>query len=719
MRWREARTWNPLSSVANFLRLIAAFQRENLALAELLRHYQLNVGQTQFGSAFTRGGASSKIKCMGFIGSPDTRTLIIAARRNFLYQYPRQASVEKLCIAFGGGSPRPRRRTEPFHMAYVTRTRSPLQHHRKRIGVGDITDGARTRSHPASERRVLRLRSVIDKTSRPPLQLTMALRIHTSFQGVAKYQDFSADKVLIGRPDGGGAPSLDLSPDACVSRQHAEIELKMGVCWITDLGSKFGTRVNGREISAQGEWRLEPTDIVVIGETRLRVTVLGDPRPAVAKAIQPEPSAESRASARHKESGPIPSVSGVSKPGSAPEPKIVHTIDTSRSLTFPQTNGASTTERRLALLLDLPRQFSARASLNDLLQTIMNRVVEVIPAGRRGALLLRDAQHDALLLKAYVSASEPAVSETLARRAMNEKRGFLWRSGQNADPSQSVQEFNIVSGLYAPLQWHDRVFGVICVDSPNLTDTFHEEDLQFLVAIGHYAGMALAERNLLDESGRKAKVVNRLLANFSPKVRAVLLEQATHGKLRPGGEKSELTILFCDICNFTRSSAQMDANDVVEMLNDYFQPIIEAVFRHDGTVDKFVGDAILAVFGGPEPDLHHPQKAVTAALAIQDAVRATTEQRAARHDVTCQVRVGVHAGEVFHGFIGALDRLEYTVIGDAVNRAHRYCEAAGEGQILISPEVFQRVFNVVRADKASIATKEGELLAYRLKELKT
>jgi adenylate cyclase len=393
-------------------------------------------------------------------------------------------------------------------------------------------------------------------------------------------------------------------------------------------------------------------------------------------------------------------------------------IDTSRPLAFPQTNSSSTSERRLALLLDLPRQFSARSSLNDLLQTIMTRVVEVIPAARRGALLLRDATQDALLLKAYVSANEPAVSETLARRAMNEKRGFLWRSGQSQDPSHSIREFNIVSGLYAPLQWHDRVFGIICVDSPNLADTFHEEDLQFLVAIGQYAGMALAERDLLEEFGRKAKVVNRLLANFSPKVRAVLLDQATHGKLRPGGEKSELTILFCDICNFTRSSAQMDANDVVEMLNDYFQPIIEAVFRHDGTVDKFVGDAILAVFGGPEPDLHHPRKAVAAALAIQEAVRATTQQRAAQSDVTCEVRVGVHSGEVFHGFIGALDRLEYTVIGDAVNRAHRYCDAAGEGQILISPEVFQRVFNLVRADKTTVATKEGELLAYRLKEMK-
>src|SRR6266568_4838007 len=93
------------------------------------------------------------------------------------------------------------------------------------------------------------------------------------------------------------------------------------------------------------------------------------------------------------------------------------------------------------------------------------------------------------------------------------------------------------------------------------------------------------------------KLVGRLLANFSPKVRDVLIEQARRGKLCSGGTKSEVTILFCDICGFTQSVAKMDAHDVVDMLNHYFQPLIEAILRFDGTVDKFVGDAILAVFG--------------------------------------------------------------------------------------------------------------------------
>jgi len=402
----------------------------------------------------------------------------------------------------------------------------------------------------------------------------------------------------------------------------------------------------------------------------------------------------------------------------APDLRILRMIDTNQRLALSQGEAASASERRLAMLLDLPMEFAAQTVQAQLFQTIMNRVVQALPAARRGALLLRDPQQNALLLKAYVSADEPAVSETLARRAIDEKRGFIWRLNQSGDISESVREFRMVSGMYAPLQWQDQVFGVICVDSPVATDPFQDGDLQFLIAIGQYAGLALAQQEDRLELRRSANLVDRLLTNFSPKVRAMLLEQARLGKLRPGGTKSEVTILFCDICGFTQCAAQMDAHDVVDMLNHYFEPLLGAIFRHDGSVDKFVGDGVLAVFGSPEADSQQHQKAVRAALAMQEGAAATSRLRALRHDPTCEVRIGIHCGEVFHGFVGVLDRLELTVIGDAVNRACRYCEAAGQGEVLLSPDVFQHVFNLIKAEKTAIQTKEGELPAYRLKALK-
>ena len=521
----------------------------------------------------------------------------------------------------------------------------------------------------------------------------MPLQITWDCQGSENVRDFQTDRLMIGRFGKADIQGLDLSADFNVSRQHAVIEVNNNIVWLTDLGSRFGTQINGHDIRGHGKMRLWPGDTVLIGQTTLRVTLIPDATPDVPVVAVPDANC------------------------SLPGVMILKTIKTDRSLTIGKDAAVPATAKCLAMILDLPRQLAAQADRSELLQTIMNRVVEAIPCARRGALLMCDPQQDALLLKAYVSPDEPAVSETLARRALHEKRGFIWRSSVE-NISQSLLQCQIVTGMYAPLQWQDQVFGVICVDTPVVTDTFREADLEFLIAIGQYAAMTLADQQMRAKLHQSNKLVDRLLANFSPKVRAPLLERASEGKLRPGGVKSEITVLFCDICGFSLQCANMDASDVVDMLNDYFQPMVETIFCHDGTVDKFVGDAVLAVFGSPQADPQHHQNAVRAALAIQQAVQATSRLRAARGDVTCRVRIGLHCGEVFHGFIGTVDRLEFTIIGNAVNRASRYCEGAGEGEVLISPEVFEHVFNLVKADKTTIQTKEGPLTAYRIKELK-
>jgi adenylate cyclase len=521
----------------------------------------------------------------------------------------------------------------------------------------------------------------------------MPLRITWNCQASKNVRDFNTDRLVIGRFGTANIQGLDLSADFKVSRQHAVIDVKDNIAWLTDLGSRFGTQVNGRDIRGQGEKRLWPDDTILIGQTTLRVTLL------------PEATPDAPVVAVADSNMPLPGV------------MILKTIKTDRCLSFGQNAATPATAKCLAMFLDLPRQLAGQASQSELLQTVMNRVVAAVPCARRGALLMCDSENDALLLKAYVSPDEPAVSETLARRALNEKHGFIWRSSVE-DSSQSVLQYQIVTGMYAPLQWQDRVFGVICVDTPVVTDMFREADLEFLIAIGQYAAMTLADQQVRAELHQSNKLVDRLLANFSPEVRALLLQQASEGKLRPGGVKSEITVLFCDICGFTLQTANMDARDVVDMLNDYFEPMVATIFCHDGTVDKFVGDAVLAVFGSPQADPQHHQKAVRAALAIQQAVQATSRLRAARGDVTCRVRIGLHCGEVFHGFIGTVDRLEFTVIGDAVNRASRYCEGACEGEVLISSDVFEHVFYLIKADKTTIQTKEGPLTAYRVKELK-
>ena len=116
----------------------------------------------------------------------------------------------------------------------------------------------------------------------------------------------------------------------------------------------------------------------------------------------------------------------------------------------------------------------------------------------------------------------------------------------------------------------------------------------------------------------------------------------------------------------------MSTDDVVDMLNEYFAELVAVLLKHGGTIDKFIGDAILAVFGSPEPDAAQYDNAINAAREMQSAMKRLNTQRASRKRAVLELGIGVHCGEVLHGFIGSEDRVEFTVIGDAVNKTSRY-----------------------------------------------
>ena len=371
--------------------------------------------------------------------------------------------------------------------------------------------------------------------------------------------------------------------------------------------------------------------------------------------------------------------------------------------------------RHERLLHELLLQVGANIALDKLLQFAVERLVAAVPAAERSALLIKDSTTGEWLLKAHCPDCEPAISTTLAEHAVTCGGGFIWKRGKDLDISVS----EIASGIYAPLVWRGETYGVVCVDNFRSSRPFGEDDLKLVVAAAQHVALVIANYRLRDDLRRNAALVERLLTNFSPAVRKKLLEKARLGRLRLGGEKSEVTILSSDIRGFTAMSANMDAADVVDMLNDYFSALVSAIFHHEGTVDKFVGDAILAVFGSPEPDPKQQVNAVQAALAMQQAIEEINELRRAKNQVVCEIGIGIHCGEVLHGFIGSEDRMEFTVIGDAVNRATRFCDGAGPGQVLISPEMYQRVFKLVSASRTSIKTKhEGDMPAYRVEGVK-
>ena len=150
------------------------------------------------------------------------------------------------------------------------------------------------------------------------------------------------------------------------------------------------------------------------------------------------------------------------------------------------------------------------------------------------------------------------------------------------------------------------------------------------------------------------------------------------------GERREVTVLFCDVRGFTPMSERLSPEEVVLLLNDFYTLMIETTFKHDGTLDKFLGDAVMAIFGAPIAHPDHSLRAVRTALAMQEGIVELNARRLKDGKEPIAVGIGVSAGEAVAGTVGTVDRMEYTVIGDTVNLAARLESSAKPGQILIS-----------------------------------
>ena len=480
----------------------------------------------------------------------------------------------------------------------------------------------------------------------------------------------------------GRDPSCDLViPSKGVSRKHIQISLSATGqhVQIEDLGSTAGTFMGASRI--QEKTRLPLPCQIRLGHLPVRIR-----------------------SAEHSEEDEACRGIGLSLSAADRHAPSVEGIGTRA-------------QQRLELLYELPLRFAEETDSNRLFTLILERVTALIPGAVRGALLLKDGESQNLALKASISPGTPAVSRSLILRAAQDQQGFIWggHPSEQADASASIAALGIQTAMYAPLVWKKETIGVLFFDNPNRPDAFGAEDLRFLISVAHYAAAAVANQLLQSRLEQNNRTLEHLLTNFSPAIRNQLLEKSRSGRLQPGGAKSRVTVLFSDLRGFTRTAAVHDSAVVVEMLNDYFQVLGAEIFAHDGTIDKFIGDGILAVFGSPEPDPDHARKAAAAAVAMQRRISEVNRRRSESGLVCCEMGIGICTGEVLHGFIGTEDCLQYTVIGDTVNMASRYCDGAKAGEVLLSPLAAEAIAGALPLEPSSIPTKhEGFLNAFRL-----
>jgi adenylate cyclase len=232
-------------------------------------------------------------------------------------------------------------------------------------------------------------------------------------------------------------------------------------------------------------------------------------------------------------------------------------------------------------------------------------------------------------------------------------------------------------------------------------------------------GVLTESFNRMARSLREKEMIKRAFTRYvAREVVEEVLKDPEHAMLT--GERREVTVLFCDIRGFTSLSERLTPEQVVSLLNEFYTLMIETVFKHDGTLDKFLGDAVMAVFGAPIGYPDHAARAVKTALDMRTAIAALGARRRAMGQDPFEVGIGVSLGEVVAGTVGTEERMEYTVIGDSVNVASRLQDRAKPGSILLTRRTYDAVRDVVDAKSLGamkVKGKEEEVEVYEVRGL--
>lgn len=212
----------------------------------------------------------------------------------------------------------------------------------------------------------------------------------------------------------------------------------------------------------------------------------------------------------------------------------------------------------------------------------------------------------------------------------------------------------------------------------------------------------------MTEEKEKRHIRKTFSQYLSPRVMDKILSDPSYLKL--GGQKQTLSVLFSDIRGFTTITEALPAEELVALLNEYLSKMVEVVFRHDGTLDKFIGDAVMAYWGAPIPQNDHPRKAVLCALDMIDELKKLQEKWQAEGKRQFEIGIGVNTGEMTVGNMGSKEKMEYTVIGDNVNLGARLESETKNyaSRIIVSEMTYQAVKDMVEAKKLGSVKVKGK-----------
>ncbi|WP_342380609.1 GAF domain-containing protein [Myxococcus stipitatus] len=454
-----------------------------------------------------------------------------------------------------------------------------------------------------------------------------------------------------------------------LSRRHARLERDGARVLLVDEGSKNGTfvgdtRVQRRELQAGDSFRC--------GEVWFQLLAGGGDTEGTLSPLHTR-TLETRFSLASKET----------------------LLESPRLKVRPTTEG-DTTRERFQVLLAVAQLLASPVPLDTLLERILQLVFRILDVDR-AAVLLEDETTGGLRPRVARSADgqRPSqgyfFSQSIVDSVHANGMAALYSNALRdlrLNSADSIHTQSIHSAMCVPLQSRDARLGVLYVDNRSRGGLFTEADLEFLTAFAHQAAAAIDNVRLTQRLEEEAVLRNTYLRFFPPDVVRRL-------QTSPGGAlevvETEVTVLFADISEFTSLSSSLRPREVVDMLNAYFPVMADAVFRHEGTLEKYIGDALMAVWGAPFSRGDDADRALRAAVDMQRDLQGLNARLLARGHPELRIHVGLNSGPAAAGNIGSERYLQYATLGDVTNVASRVCGVARAGEIVLSESTRTRL----------------------------
>ncbi|MCC5628922.1 FHA domain-containing protein [Nostoc sphaeroides CHAB 2801] len=499
-------------------------------------------------------------------------------------------------------------------------------------------------------------------------ELTLRLQEGDTEKTIAVDQDI----FTIGR-----LPECNLYlPFAGVSRNHARlVKTADGVWTIEDMGSKNGTQVNKYLVNFPQE--LHHGDIIWLGNVSL-VVLLTSPVSQLTSGY--------------------PGTSDINE-----QRTILHNVEQLQQQWIAAdskdgNNNKDKTIARLKDLVDIAKNLCAAASIEEIFSQVQQVVFRYLDSIERLALLidvngcgqleLVNAATRNISQQKHLPSDGSWISRSICQKVFDEKVVIQTADTQQDErfaSEQSILVKGIRSAMAVPLWDENKVVGVLYADA-NLS-SYHwanegEEELSFFSALANIVASSVQRWLLVEKLKTEEMIRHRLERYHSP---AVVQQLISVGAL-PGGRlaptESEISILFADLVGFTAISEQLTPTAIAQLLNNLFEEMLKEVFTYGGTLDKYIGDCIMAFFGAPEPQPDHADRAVNAAKGMLTRLEHLNANGFWHEPL--QLRIAINSGKAVVGDVGSSQRVDYTALGATINLAARMEAVCPPSECVIS-----------------------------------